>query len=55
MNDKKFLTVCKSGLILGIGRKTCIPLAALEQADFNMMFPKQAERREFVVSESKKE
>ncbi len=55
MDDKKFITVCESGLITGVDRKTCIPFEALEHADFNMMFPEQAEQRTFEVSESKKE
>ncbi len=49
MADKKFLTVCKSGLILGVGRKTCIPFEALEHVDSNMVFPDKAEEKEFEI------
>ncbi len=49
MADKKFITVCESGLIAGVDRKTCIPFEALEHADFNMMFPEEAEEKKFEV------
>ena len=49
MADKKFITVCESGLIAGVDRKTCIPFEALEHADFNMMFPEEAEEKKFEI------
>ena len=55
MPEKPKIIVHKSGGISGVGRYTEIPFAALDLCEHNMMFPKQAERREFVVSESKKE
>lgn len=54
MMEKDKIKVCKSGAILGINRYTEIPLAALELADSNMMFPEEAEEKEFKVKLSEK-
>lgn len=48
------ITVHKSGGITGIGRYTEVPFAAMDLAEHNMMFPKEAVRKEFEVSESAK-
>jgi hypothetical protein len=41
------IIVHKSGAISGVNRHTCIPFAALDQAKLNMIYPKQAKRKEY--------
>ncbi len=48
------IEVKKSGAIIGIGRYTEIPFAALELSEYNIMHPQLAVKREFKCKTSKR-
>ena len=52
INNK--IIVHKCGVITGVGRYTEIPFDALVLSEHNMMFSKDAKRKEFAVSLSKR-